>query len=383
MSQEIKKSVFRVVIIYQNERRMLIIDPNDAQELTSLAKNVFQLTSQVKVFMKSLNAEVFSTQEVFEGDELEIISVENQEDSLKAEEEDSKAKNVISNKIGLTSIKSKEFKGKDLFDELKAWALPLKFTIAFPNGASKQKNKIRRTVRCSVKDCGFKLFFGAALLEGKDYDELMFTLENSKDDHNHHLDFKAEEILDTDVINEINHLKGKMKTNTELQNHLNIKFNKNLTYSQVSHAVTKTINENFGKPDEDAYRLLEEIEKDIKLNGGDFRFDVDKSTNGLKRILYVSQTMFNYSKYFLDMVIVDATYKRNRFNMPLINVVGVNNYGRTILLAFGLMDDEKADSYLWFFSKLKEIWNSEPVFFISDEYAEIINGKICFILGDL
>ena len=47
---------------------------------------------------------------------------------------------------------------------------------------------------------GFKLFFGAALIEEKEYDELMF----SKDDHNHHLDLKTEEILDTDVIKEIN-----------------------------------------------------------------------------------------------------------------------------------------------------------------------------------
>ena len=69
------------------------------------------------------------------------------------------------------------------------------------------------------------------------------------------------------------------------------------------------------------------------------------------------------SKLFLDMVIIDATYKRNRFNMPLINVVGVNNYGRTILLAFGLMDDEKANSYDWLFKSLKEIWKKNQIFF--------------------
>ena len=44
------------------------------------------------------------------------------------------------------------------------------------------------------------------------------------------------------------------------------------------------------------------------------------------------------------MVLVDATYKRNRFNMPLVNVMDINNYGKAILLAFGLMTDEKADS---------------------------------------
>ena len=89
--------------------------------------------------------------------------------------------------------------------------------------------------------------------------------------------------------------------------------------------------------------------------------------------------MVNYSKKFLDMVIVDATYKRNRFNMPLVNVVGVNNYGRTILLAFALLDDEKMDSYDWLFKNLKDIWRKEPDYFISDECAEIIKGNISFV----
>ena len=86
--------------------------------------------------------------------------------------------------------------------------------------------------------------------------------------------------------------------------------------------------------------------------------------------------MLNYANKFLDIVIVDATYKRNRFNMPLINIIGVNNYGRTILLGFGLMDDEKMDSYDWFFKSIKNIWKKEPKFFISDECNEIISGKL-------
>lgn len=62
--------------------------------------------------------------------------------------------------------------------------------------------------------------------------------------------------------------------------------------------------------------------------------------------------MMQYADYFLDIVIVDATYKRNRFNLPLVNVIGVNNFGHNIMLAFGLFSNETLDSYTWFFGEL-------------------------------
>ena len=47
-----------------------------------------------------------------------------------------------------------------------------------------------------------------------------------------------------------------------------------------------------------------------------------------------------YSNFFLDIVIIDTTYKRNRFSLPLVNVIGINNLGQNILLAFGSLNDE-------------------------------------------
>jgi len=55
--------------------------------------------------------------------------------------------------------------------------------------------------------------------------------------------------------------------------------------------------------------------------------------------------MKTYAQYFTDFVLVDATCKRNRFNLPLVNVVGVDNFGRTIMLAFGMLNNEAISSY--------------------------------------
>ena len=84
--------------------------------------------------------------------------------------------------------------------------------------------------------------------------------------------------------------------------------------------------------------------------------------------------MLNYAQYFLDIVIVDSTYKRNRFNMVLINILGVNNYGKNVMLAFGLASDETISTYDWIFKNLKKAWKKDPLNFISDECASILNG---------
>ena len=85
--------------------------------------------------------------------------------------------------------------------------------------------------------------------------------------------------------------------------------------------------------------------------------------------------MLKYAKKFLDVVIVGSTYKRNRFNPPLVNIVGINNLGFTIFFAFALISDEKIESYEWIFRSLKKAWKSNPINFVCDECASINKGK--------
>ena len=88
--------------------------------------------------------------------------------------------------------------------------------------------------------------------------------------------------------------------------------------------------------------------------------------------------MKTYAQYFTDFVLVDTAYKRNRFNLPLVNVVGVDNFGRTIMLAFGMLNNETISSYNWFFKMLKLCWGKNPDVFISDEDESIHKGSIFF-----
>ena len=89
--------------------------------------------------------------------------------------------------------------------------------------------------------------------------------------------------------------------------------------------------------------------------------------------------MVKYSEKFLDVVLVDSTYKRNRFNLPLVNIIGINNYGRNILLGFGLLSKEDIESYSWIFENLKYVWKKDPNNFVIDECESIKQGILFLI----
>jgi len=211
--------------------------------------------------------------------------------------------------------------------------------------------------------------------KSQDKEEIIYKLDHSENEHNHDLNESIPNSFTLTIVKELDSIKGKLKTLTDSQDYINEKFGTSFTYVQIQHQVNKLILENFGCPDNDAVLLIAEFEKDKINNSGNYKVMYGPKKE-LRRVIYVSDRMYKYTKKFLDIVIVDATYKRNRFNMPLINVIGINNYGRSILLAFGLMDDEKQDSYNWFFENLKNLWKAEPKFFISDECQEIITGKL-------
>ncbi|MGH7240017.1 MAG: transposase [Candidatus Saccharimonadales bacterium] len=65
------------------------------------------------------------------------------------------------------------------------------------------------------------------------------------------------------------------------------------------------------------------------------------------RIVYISKAM----KYNLerngDLIIMDTTCKTNRFGLPLLVLVGVNQYYHTVILAVAVIAHETADMFTW------------------------------------
>ena len=107
-------------------------------------------------------------------------------------------------------------------------------------------------------------------------------------------------------------------------------------------------------------------QKEVREKGGYFAIKND-SNDKFQQTLYISNWMIKLSEYFLDIVIIDTMYKRNRFNLPLVNIIGIDNSGHNILLVFGLLTNKKTESYTWLFRELKSAWKKNPLNVITDD----------------
>jgi hypothetical protein len=85
-----------------------------------------------------------------------------------------------------------------------------------------------------------------------------------------------------------------------------------------------------------------------------------------------SQIDFNY---FGDVVVFDATYRTNRYNLICAPFIGVNHHWQTIMFACAFLSDESSASFEWAFrSFLESMDNKQPVTFMTDQDNAIMKA---------
>jgi len=52
-----------------------------------------------------------------------------------------------------------------------------------------------------------------------------------------------------------------------------------------------------------------------------------------------------YLNQHLDILLLDCTYKTNKFDMPLLDILGVDNHNKSFSISFCFLDSEIKDNY--------------------------------------
>ncbi|KAJ1394541.1 Zinc finger, PMZ-type [Sesbania bispinosa] len=98
-----------------------------------------------------------------------------------------------------------------------------------------------------------------------------------------------------------------------------------------------------------AIQYLRALAKDDKAML--FRHTVD-GEGRLQRLFWCDgHSQVDY-KVFGDVLAFDATYKRNKYNFPLVIFSGVNHHNQTTVFASAVIADETEDSYVWLLEQL-------------------------------
>ena len=128
-----------------------------------------------------------------------------------------------------------------------------------------------------------------------------------------------------------------------------------------------------GKMTQDAQIFTQMLEEDALKYDGFYSSKI--VADKLEASCYMSKRMRRLLEYFSEVIIVDTSHKTNRFNLPLLDIALINNYGQTCMCYFSLMSNQKFDSFEWSLQKFKSQLKREPKVIFSDDEEALRAGN--------
>jgi len=81
---------------------------------------------------------------------------------------------------------------------------------------------------------------------------------------------------------------------------------------------------------------------------------------------------------FNDVIVINTTHKSNRFNVALLDIIVVNNFGKSVTCYFSLLKNQKCETFQWALNNFKEQLVSDLKIIFSDEDEALT--KVNFII---
>ncbi|KAL4558334.1 hypothetical protein LXL04_036532 [Taraxacum kok-saghyz] len=91
----------------------------------------------------------------------------------------------------------------------------------------------------------------------------------------------------------------------------------------------------------------------LQTKGYNFEYRLNNTTNELEELFFIHPTSFKMWQAFPYVVLMDATYKTNKYNLPFLEIVGVTSTNKTFSIAFAFMHNEQTSNYRWTLTCLK------------------------------
>lgn len=102
----------------------------------------------------------------------------------------------------------------------------------------------------------------------------------------------------------------------------------------------------------------------------------DPETDELEMIFFVHPTSYEMWRAFPHVLLIDATYKTNKYKFPLVQVVGLTCTYKSISLAHAFIQKERADNFKWVTDRIKDMLGNcmEPRVIVTDRDLALMNA---------
>ncbi|KAK6850577.1 transposase-like protein [Apiospora arundinis] len=105
--------------------------------------------------------------------------------------------------------------------------------------------------------------------------------------------------------------------------------------------------------------------------------------NRVKAILFAHPESLAYLQAYPDTIILDCTYKTNKYKMPLLDIIGVDASQRSFCIAFAFLSGESQEDFVWALERLKSLFEIShsrfPSVILTDRCLACMNAvATCF-----
>ena len=107
----------------------------------------------------------------------------------------------------------------------------------------------------------------------------------------------------------------------------------------------------------------------------DVDWETDTDTPTMQRLFFTSHLMMEQFRRYGQFVVMDATCKTNRFNMPLILLVGMDDTETTTIFGMALVLVEDIISYTWVLNAFRRAVGNEHT-----RHTNIVHSQSCTCL---
>ncbi|XP_056698606.1 protein FAR1-RELATED SEQUENCE 5-like [Spinacia oleracea] len=115
---------------------------------------------------------------------------------------------------------------------------------------------------------------------------------------------------------------------------------------------------------------------DIQSIDPEFFFRVRLNAEGKVECLFWRDSMMREDyKIYGDVLVFDATFRTNKYNLICAPFVGINNHWKNTMFACAFIGDETTESFVWVFETfLKAMGRKHPISIFTDQDAAIAAG---------
>ena len=121
---------------------------------------------------------------------------------------------------------------------------------------------------------------------------------------------------------------------------------------------------------------MEDLEYFLTERGFTYYTRADETTKVLTDIFFVHKHSHTMWCAFPHVLMIDATYNTNMYNMAFVQVVGMASTNQSFSIAHAFLSSEKIDNYIWLLERIRSMLDKcmEPRVIVTDRDLALMNA---------